>query len=135
MYQFKNAPLIGGPERCCWCGQDWDNCKSSKSSSLSPDARSKHKKVCHDKVHLALHVEADPATMQATKIALDKLWSNDIVLTQKRSRVEEVASDAGAAAFFLSQDALPVFESDHEAAAAFFDSQDALPVCESDHSH
>jgi hypothetical protein len=131
MYEFKSAPLIGSRDRCCWCGLDWDNCKSgggtlSRSSSLSPDARSKHKKSCHDKVHRALHVEADPVTMQATKTALDQLWSSGSALTPKRSRG---AVDAGAVAFFQSQDKQLLYESDTE---FLFNAQGAYTGIESD---
>lgn len=128
MYLFKSAPLVGGPEHCCWCGLDWEHCKSNTNISLSPDARSKHKKMCHDRVHLALQPgKSDPATNQAAKTVLDRIWSSGCVVSPKRSRAEESQSDGpndtedgrtesgrAAAAFFFANLESQVFESDQE---------------------
>ena len=48
------------------------------------DARSKHKKLCHDKVHQALH--SDARTIHETKGVLDELWSMACADPQKRMR-------------------------------------------------
>jgi hypothetical protein len=70
MLTFKNAPLIGSPERCCWCGLGWSDCKGN---SLSPDARSKHKKLCHQATLDKLR-SSDPLVQNETRIYLHSQW-------------------------------------------------------------
>jgi hypothetical protein len=87
MLSFKNAPLVGA-ERCCWCGNPWEDCQGN---SLSPDARSKHKKLCHQKVIDRLKCGV-PEVVADTKVLLDRLWSvtevDDAEVTPKRPRDE-----------------------------------------------
>lgn len=88
LFTFKSAPLIGSPEYCCWCGCDWKDCKGNSSS---PDARSKHRKLCHQATALKLRSE-DPALVQQTRDFLKKQWTLPAVVivadaAAKRARV------------------------------------------------
>jgi hypothetical protein len=77
LFKYKNEPLVGFAEGCCWCGKTWDECTNSSNSQSpkSADAQSKHKKSCHVKCHNALQSDI-PATVDATKAVLDRIWSN-----------------------------------------------------------
>ena len=121
MYAFKSAPLLGSPDRCCWCGNGWDNCSSVSSErhpSLSPDARSKHKKVCHDKVHQAL--QSDAKTIHDTKGVLDELWSMACADPLKRGRDQESSDGQNGASGtegFAALDAFPTYASGADSGA------------------
>ena len=77
LFSFKMAPLVGSPDCCCWCGIPWNECgkvaETGLSQSLSPDARSKHKKLCHTTVHESLQ-STDPETVLKAKTTLDRIW-------------------------------------------------------------
>jgi hypothetical protein len=117
MLNFKNAPLIGSPERCCWCGHTWADCKGN---SLSPDARSKHKKLCHQAVLDRLKCN-DPDVVRGTRALLNTLWSIPEVVENvnnpKRPRGD--LSGRAPAAFLIS-------EPECRANPAFCQNDDAL---------
>ena len=78
LFSFKMAPLVGSPDCCCWCGIPWPECgrvagHSQGDKSLSPDARSKHKKLCHTTVHESLQ-STDPDIVLKAKTTLDRIW-------------------------------------------------------------
>lgn len=93
LFSFKMAPLVGRPDCCCWCGIPWNECgkvdETGLSQSLSPDARSKHKKLCHTTVHESLQ-STDPEIVLKAKTSLDRIWKESHPIAaydgQKRGR-------------------------------------------------
>ncbi len=116
LFNYKNEPLVGPMGECCWCGNVWDNCTNSSSSQSpkSADAQSKHKKSCHVACHKALQSK-DPATVDAAKAMLDRIWSNINTVVDrriKRSRAEPIIEGVEQQPVMSFQvDGLPDFQS------------------------
>jgi len=76
MQLFQQNPRVTSVNVCCWCGGKW-------LDAASPDARSRHRGVCHHKVIVALQ---DPNRREQVSKDLTAAWTEKSLSPCKRLR-------------------------------------------------